>query len=138
MKSFLLAFSLLFVALSPALAQADASGLWVAEFFGNKIECHLEQRGQFLYGIAYVTTRSGERNEYHLAGIIQGDHVHALHGSGNYFDGDIQGEDKASGTFFLVKSGQSIAMQAERTKRGQTVPGGLKWPEGYPPANQAP
>lgn len=135
MKPFLIACALILAALGPANAQADVSGLWVADFFGNKVECNLEQRGQFLYGVATVITRTGERNEYHLAGLIEGGHIRALHGSGNYFDGALQGEDKASGTFFLVKSGQSFAMQAERTKRGQTVPGGLKWPAGYPPAN---
>lgn len=135
MRAFLLAIAMLLVALTPALAQADVTGLWVAEFFGNKVECNLEQRGQFLYGVATVTTRAGESNTYHLAGLVDGKHIRALHGSGNYFEGEIQGEDKASGTFFLIKSGQSIAMQAERTKRGQTVPGGLQWPPGYPPSN---
>jgi hypothetical protein len=125
------------VALSPAFARTDAdvAGLWVAEFFGNKVECHLEQRGQFLFGVATVFTRAGEKNTYHLAGIVDGMHIRALHGSGNYFDGSMQGDDAASGTFFLVKSGQSFSMQAERTKRGQTVPGGLEWPPGYPPSN---
>jgi hypothetical protein len=133
MKSVLLAFSLLLVALSPALAQADVSGLWVADFYGNRVECHIEQRGQYLYGVVYVTTRSGERNTYHVAGLVQGNHLRAQHGGGNYFEGDLENENKASGTFY-VKDGPSVAMQAERIKKGRTAPGGLEWPPGYPPA----
>jgi hypothetical protein len=133
MKSVLLVFILLLVTLSPALAQADVSGLWVSDFYGNRVECHIEQRGQFLYGVAYVTTRTGERNTYHVAGLVQGRHIRAQHGGGNYFEGDVEGADQVSGTFYM-KNGPSIAMQAERIKRGQTVPGGLEWPPGYPPA----
>ena len=134
MRPFLLSIALFFVALSPALAQADITGLWVADFYGNKVECHMEQRGQFLYGVAYVTTKAGERNTYHLAGLILGESVRATHGSGNYFVGSIQNEDKTSGTFFF-KDGPSFSIQADRTKRGKTTPGGLEWPAGYPPAN---
>ena len=136
MKTISLALSLLLATLSPALAQADVAGMWQTEFFGNKVECHLEQRGQFLYGVATVTTTSGERNTYHLAGLALPDgQIRAQHGSGNYFAGRLTGEDSVAGTFFFVKNGHSLAMQAERVKRGRTVPGGLKWPEGYPPVN---
>lgn len=134
MKAIVLALALLLSAMSPALAQADVTGLWEAEFYGNKVECHLEQRGQFLYGVATVTTRTGERNTYHLGGLIQGNDIRAMHGSGNYFVGSVKDNDKAVGTFYF-KDGPSFAMQADRTKRGQTTPGGLEWPKGYPPSN---
>jgi hypothetical protein len=134
MRPFLLAIALFFVALSPALAQADITGLWVADFYGNKVECHMEQRGQFLYGVAYVTTKAGERNTYHLAGLIDGNNIRAMHGSGNFFVGSLQNGDKAAGTFFF-KDGPSFSIQADRTKQGKTSPGGLEWPPGYPPVN---
>lgn len=132
MKSIALFVFMLLAALSPANAQADMTGMWVSDFYGNRVECHLEQRGEFLYGVAYVFTRAGERNTYHLAGLYLDNTIRALHGSGNSFIGALQGDDKAAGTFFF-KDGPSFAMQAERVKRGKTFPGGLEWPPGYPP-----
>jgi len=124
----------LLLAAVPAWAETDITGLWRSEFYGNKVECHIEQRGQFIYGVVYVNTQSGERNTYHVAGVVIGNHVRAQHGGGNYFDGDVQG-DTASGTFHIKKNGLSVAMRAERVKRGKTVPGGLEWPAGFPPGN---
>ena len=115
-----------------AESRSDVTGLWQSEFYGNKVECHLEERGQFLYGVVYVNTRTGERNTYHVAGMINGNHVRAQHGGGNYFEGEIAG-DTASGTFHM-KGCPPLAMKAERVKRGKTTPGGLEWPAGFPPA----
>ena len=118
MRPFLLALAFFFVALSPALAQADITGLWVADFYGNKVECHMEQRGQFLYGVAYVTTKAGERNTYHLAGLIDGNNIRAMHGGGNYFVGSIQNGNKAAGTFFF-KDGPVVLHTGRPDKTGQ-------------------
>ena len=118
----------------PADAPQDMTGLWEAEFFGNRVECHLEQRGQFLYGVAYVHTRAGERNAYHLGGIVDNGRIRAQHGSGNYFEGSLQSEGTVAGTFFF-KDGPSVPMQAQRTAKGKTLPGGLQWPPGFGPAN---
>ena len=140
MKRFSPVFALL-LALCLALpiqAQAtpDLTGLWKAEFYGNQVECHLEQRGMFLFGKAVVHTATGEKNTYTLAGLVLEDgRVRASHGSsGNYFEGAVQGADKASGTFHMVKSGHAFAMQAQRVQRGKTYPGGLEWPPGFGPA----
>lgn len=131
-------FSILFAlaAAGAARAQADVSGLWVADFMGNAVECHMEQRGQYLFGKAVVNTVSGERNTYTLAGVVlEGGRIRAVHGSsGNYFEGTVNGPDKASGTFYMVKSGQTLAMQAKRVRHGVTYPGGLEWPQGFPGA----
>jgi len=124
----------LFLAAVPAWGETDVTGLWRSEFYGNTVECHLEQRGQALYGVVYVNTSAGERNTYHVAGVIVGSHVRAQNGSGNYFDGDVSG-DTASGTLFMKKSGVSLAMKAKRIQHGKTMPGGLEWPEGFPPSN---
>ncbi|WP_243311805.1 hypothetical protein [Fundidesulfovibrio agrisoli] len=118
----------------PAAASADMTGLWEADFMGNRVECHLEQRGNFLYGVAYVFTRSGDRNTYHLAGMVDHGRIRAQHGSGNYFEGALQNADTAAGTFYF-KDGPSVPMQAKRTAKGRTAPGGLEWPAGFPPAN---
>lgn len=137
MKPFALALLLALTALapSPALANSDMTGAWRADFFGNKVECHLEQRGTYLYGVAYVTTTSGERNTYHLIGVVLEDgRIRAAHGSGNYFDGTLTGENSVSGTFYFVNKGHSFSMQAERVAQGKTAPGGLKWPDGFPPS----
>uniref|UniRef100_A0A7C4AIC7 DUF2147 domain-containing protein n=1 Tax=Fundidesulfovibrio putealis TaxID=270496 RepID=A0A7C4AIC7_9BACT len=118
----------------PDAPKLDLTGLWKADFMGNRIECHLEQRGDFLYGLAYVYNRSGERITYHLAGVVSGDRVRAMHGSGHVFDGTLQGPDAASGTF-TFKDGPSFSMQAQRTAHGKTAPGGgLNWPAGFGPA----
>jgi len=143
MKPFFLAFLLFLAAVVPAgvpagaqaSPQPDVTGLWVADFFGNRVECHLEQRGQFLYGVAYVHTRTGEKNTYHIAGLVLDNTIRAMHGSGNTFVGAVQGENTVAGTF-AFKDGPSFAMQAERTKRGKTAPGGLEWPAGYPPTQK--
>jgi len=121
-------------AVIPAAASADMTGLWEAEFLGNRVECHLEQRGKFLYGVAYVHTRTGERNTYHLAGMVDNGRVRAQHGSGNYYEGSLRGEDTTAGTFFF-KDGPSLPVQAQRTARGITLPGGLEWPAGFGAAN---
>ena len=134
MKPYFIALALLVLPLQAAAAQPDITGLWVGDFFGNKVECHMEQRGQFLYGVAYVTARNGEKNTYHLVGVIQGAEVRAMHGSGNFFVGTVEEDDKASGTFHF-KNGHSFAMRADRAQRGKTIPGGLSWPDGYPPKN---
>jgi len=128
----------LFVALAaPVWGSAptsDVEGLWTADFFGNTVECHLEQKGEYLWGVAYVTTRAGERNTYHLVGVVSGDQVVAMHGSsGNRFSGQFTADGKATGTFFM-KDGPSMAMEARRVKGGHTHPGGLQWPPNYPPA----
>lgn len=132
-----LSIALLLALAVPALATAPArnvEGLWTADFFGNAVECHLEQKGQYLWGVAYVTTRAGERNTYHLVGVVSGDHVEAMHGSsGNRFSGQISAEGRASGTF-IMRDGPSFAMEARRVKEGHTHPGGLQWPPNYPPA----
>jgi len=127
-------FALFLAALPAGAEQSDVTGLWLTSFYGNQVECHLEQRGKFLYGVVYVLTKAGERNTYHVAGMVNGNHVRAQHGGGNYFEGDVSG-DTASGTFHLVKKGVSLAMQAKRVQRGKTAPGGLEWPEGFPPAH---
>jgi len=124
----------LVLAAVPAWGETDVTGLWVSDFYGNKVECHLEQRGRVLYGVVYVNTSAGERNTYHVAGVVTGDHVRAQHGGGNYFDGEVSG-DTASGTLYMKKSGISLAMQAKRIKHGKTVPGGLEWPAGLPLGN---
>ncbi len=130
-----IALALAALAIPPANAQADMTGSWRADFFGNKVECHLEQRGQYLYGVAYVTATNGERNTYHMAGVVLDDgRIRAAHGSGNYFDGKLTGADSVSGTFYFVNKGHSFSMQAERVAHGKTAPGGLKWPDGFPPS----
>lgn len=118
---------------SAARAAEDATGLWVATMYGNAVECHLEQRGSHIFGVAYVTTRSGERNTYHLAGVILNGQVTAMHGAGHVFVGRLEGENHVSGQF-TFKDGPSITMQAERVKCGITTPGGLQWPAGLGPA----
>lgn len=143
MKPLVLAILVFLAAILPAgvpagaqaSASADVTGLWVADFFGNRVECHLEQRGQFLYGVAYVHTRTGEKNTYHIAGLVLDNAIRAMHGSGNTFVGAVQGENTVAGTF-AFKDGPSFAMQAERTMRGKTAPGGLEWPAGYPPTQK--
>lgn len=134
MRRFVLAAALLFLMLTPALAQADVSGLWVAELLGNKVECHLEQKGKYLWGVAYVTAPNGERNTYHLTGQATDRHFFTYHSSGHRFSGDLKGGDEVRGTLTLG-NGLSFTVQAERTQHGVTVPGGLQWPEGYPPLN---
>ncbi|GFK95747.1 hypothetical protein NNJEOMEG_03615 [Fundidesulfovibrio magnetotacticus] len=135
MKTICLAVALLLAL--PALAAPqpqNVEGLWTADFFGNTVECHLEQKGQFLWGVAYVTTRAGERNTYHLIGIVAGNSVEAFHGSsGNRFSGQVSPEGRVSGNF-IMKDGPTIAMDARRVKPGRTHPGGLEWPPNYPPA----
>ena len=136
MKKSIFSIVLLLAAVGLARAEADVSGLWVTDFMGNAVECHLEQRGQYLFGRAVVSTMSGERNTYTLAGVVlESGRIRAVHGSsGNYFEGSVTGQDKASGTFYMVKSGQTLAMQAKRVRSGVTYPGGLPWPPGFPPA----
>jgi hypothetical protein len=134
MRAIILSLALVLAAFSTSSASADLTGLWEAEFFGNRVECHLEQRGEFLYGVAYVHTRAGERNTYHIGGIVQNGRFRAVHGSGNYFEGSQQGENTAAGTFFF-KDGPSFSLQAQRTAHGKTLPGGLQWPPGFGPAN---
>jgi len=144
MKSITLSIAMLLALMTPALAQADMSGLWRSEFFGNQVECQLEQRGQYIYGVATVTTNAGERNVYHIAGVVFPDgRVLANHGSGNFFEGSMTGKDTASGTFNIVKKGvpgpkpvieHSFDMRAQRVTRGIASAGGLAWPENWPPA----
>lgn len=126
---------LLWAALGQAAlaGEKDITGLWVTSMYGNAVECHLEQRGQFLYGVAQVTTRSGERNTYHLGGLIANGEVRASHGSGHGFVGKLEGENRIAGQF-TFKDGPTIGMQAERTVCGLTVPGGLQWPDGFGPS----
>lgn len=116
----------------PARAGGDLTGLWETSFLGNSVVCHLEQRGEYLYGAAFVTTRSGERNAYHLAGLIVNGKIVAMHGSGHVFKGECQGADTVAGEF-TFKDGPTVNMQAKRIQRGKTHPEGLKWPEGFGP-----
>lgn len=140
MKRIVMTAALFLLTLSPALAltqaqaQQDVSGLWVGQLMGNTVKCHLEQRGKYIWGVAYVTAANGETNAYHLTGKADGHHFFVYHSSGHRFVGDIRGEDGLKGTLTLG-NGLSFTVQAERTKRGVTVPGGLEWPPGYPPAN---
>lgn len=129
-----LVFLVLLWAMGSQAVQAgnNASGLWVTSMFGNAVECHLEQRGEYVYGVAQVTTRAGDRNTYHLAGVIVNGEVQAMHGSGHRFVGRLEGENRVSGQF-VFKDGPTIALQAERIKCGQTFPGGLQWPAGLGP-----
>ena len=115
-----------------AVAGNDITGLWVASLYGNSVECHLEQRGEFLYGRVQVTTRTGERNTYHVAGVVMNGEVRAMHGSGHGFVGRLEGANRVSGQF-TFKDGPTIGLQAERTACGLTVPGGLQWPAGLGP-----
>jgi hypothetical protein len=127
------ALALLAAMAGPARADQDMTGLWVASFMGNTVECHLEQRGQSLYGAAFVTGRTGAVNTYHVAGVIMDGHITAVHGSGHIFQGVLQGEDKLSGEL-TFKDGPTVSLQASRTKRGKTHPHGLAWPKGFGPA----
>ncbi|GAB6037056.1 hypothetical protein JCM15519_16150 [Fundidesulfovibrio butyratiphilus] len=115
--------------------QPDATGLWVANFMGNLVECHLEQRGIYLYGLAFVTTASGERNTYHVAGTLQGKVFYAWHGGGSNFQGTLESDDKVEGLMNFA-NGAKVAMQARRERCGKTLPGGLDWPPNYPPPQQ--
>lgn len=114
----------------PARACEDLTGLWVSSFMGNSVECHLEQRGDCLYGAAFVTTRSGERNTYHMAGLMVNGKIVAMHGSGHLFQGQCRDADTITGEF-TFKGGPTVSLQAKRTQRGKTHPTGLKWPEGF-------
>lgn len=131
-RLFLPLFALLVLSL-PARAQADVTGLWVTSFMGSQVECHLEQRDTFLWGVAFVTTPSGERNTYHLAGRVVGIEVTAMHGGGSSFVGALTEENKVEGLMSFA-NGAKLTMQARREKHGPTFPGGLVWPEGFPPA----
>jgi len=137
LKRLLMPLFLLAVLASASVASAarakDATGLWVTSMYGNTVECHLEQRGNYLFGVAYVTTRTGDHNTYHLAGVVQDGQVRAMHGAGHIFVGAFDGENHVSGQF-TFKDGPTIALQAERVKRGITTPGGLQWPAGLGPA----
>ena len=136
MRSVCMAVLTVLVLALPALGrQPDATGLWVANFMGNQVECHMEQRGIFLYGLAFVTTPSGERNAYHVAGTLQGKSFYAWHGGGSSFQGTLEGDDRVEG-LMSFSNGARVAMQARRERCGKTLPGGLEWPPNYPPAQQ--
>jgi hypothetical protein len=135
-KACFLAVVLVLAAGLPARAEADVTGLWSASFMGNNVNCQVEQRGQFIYGVARVTTRTGEVNVYHLAGVVVNGKITAIHGSGNFFEGQVAGPDQAEGTFHF-RDGMTMGLTATRTQPGLASPA-LDWPAGLGPSGWKP
>lgn len=114
----LLMFSLALVSVTGSaagLAQSDCAGLWRGDTLLATMEAHVEQDGERISGVVYVSSL-WETNPYHFKGVVKDGVIEASHHSGHSFKGRIVEDGKVEGTVTTAKKKHKIELVAERVK----------------------
>ncbi len=99
----------------------DVTGVWEGKFFSARLEAHLEQGAEAVHeglanrlsGVIYSISPSGEKTTYHIAGLVFGNTITGIHGSGHSFKGEIVDGRRIEGVLTLA-SGHELPLSATR------------------------
>lgn len=99
----------------------DVTGVWEGKFFSARLEAHIEQgeeavhegRANRISGVVYSIGPLGEKTTYHIAGLVFGNTITGIHGSGHSFKGEIIDGARIEGVLTLA-SGHELPLRAMR------------------------
>lgn len=109
--------AVLLVAISSVCALAgelDVSGTWEAGHVFAGAVAHVEQEGEAIKGVVFVTYRlSGVCDTYHFSGTLHQGRIEAAHADGYLFRGKLLDDRRATG-LITTPSGYQLRMNAVR------------------------
>ncbi|MFW5734435.1 MAG: hypothetical protein ACOCWR_05195 [Oceanidesulfovibrio sp.] len=99
----------------------NVTGVWEGQFFSARLEAHLEQGTEAVHeglakrisGVVYSIGPGGGKTTYHIAGLIFGNTITGIHGSGHSFKGTIIEGRRIEGVLTLA-SGTELPLCATR------------------------
>ncbi len=92
----------------------EFTGTWLGSCLMSKVEAHVDQDGEHIMGVCYVTASNGERSPYHFTGIVKDGVIEAKHHSGHVFTGKLLENGEIAGTVVTAKSKHRLALTARR------------------------
>lgn len=113
----ILIYAILLVTANSICAQAgevDISGTWEAGYVFARAVAYVEQEGEAIKGVVFVTYRlSGACDTYHFSGTLHQGRIEAAHADGYLFRGKMVDGGRAAG-LLTTPSGYQLKLGAVR------------------------
>ncbi|QJT08413.1 hypothetical protein [Oceanidesulfovibrio marinus] len=102
----------------------NVTGVWEGQFLAVRLEAHLEQGTEAvheglanrIFGVVYSISPLGSKTTYHIAGLIHGNTITGIHGSGHSFKGTISDNGNRIDGVVLLSGGQELPLCATRRR----------------------
>lgn len=106
----------------------NVTGIWDGQFLTARLEAHLEQGTEAVHeglanrisGVVYSISPTGCKTTYHIAGLIYGDTITGIHGSGHAFKGTISDNGNRIDGVLVLSGGQELPLCATRRRDAAT------------------